>query len=211
MCEIACDLAQAPPGSRDDVRREVIMSVSVPFLETERLTLRGHRAEDLDESLGLWSDPQVTRYIGARPLGREEVWSRLLRYVGHWTIAGYGFWQIRERATDRFVGEAGLADFKRDLAISFDGAAEAGWVLAPWSHGKGYATEAMTAVLAWGAAAAHVGPRTVCMINPANAASLRVAAKCGYREFARADYKGAEVLVLERHCERRRDQPAQRP
>jgi len=171
------------------------MSVNVPILETERLTLRGHRALDLDEALAMWSDPEVTRYIGSKPAGREEVWARLLRYVGHWSVAGYGFWLIRERATGRFVGEAGIADFKRDIAISFDDAPEAGWVLQPWSHGKGYATEAMTAVLAW-TGAAH--PRTVCLINPDNHASLRVAAKCGYREFARTDYKGEDVLVLQR-------------
>lgn len=172
------------------------MSVNIPILETERLVLRGYRVEDLDEAAAMWSDPQVTRHIGGKSLGREEVWARLLRYLGHWSVAGYGFWQIRERATGRFIGECGLADFKRDLALSFEGAPEAGWILASWSHGQGYATEAMTAVLAWSAAALH--RRTVCLIDLANVGSLRVAAKLGYREFARTDYKGVEVLVLER-------------
>jgi RimJ/RimL family protein N-acetyltransferase len=170
--------------------------VDIPVLDTARLTLRGHRPEDLESSLALWSDPQVTRYIGGRPFSREEVWARLLRYLGHWSVAGYGFWQVRERATGRFVGEAGLADFKRELAVSFDGAPETGWVLAPWSHGKGYATEAMTAILTWSEAQGH--PRTVCLIDPPNTASLRVAAKCGYRELVRTPYKGADVIVLER-------------
>jgi RimJ/RimL family protein N-acetyltransferase len=174
------------------------------------LTLRGHAVETLDEALALWGDPQVNRHISGKPLGREEVWARVLRYIGHWAALGYGFWQIRERATGRFVGEAGLADFKRDfkpdpkpgpkpgLASSFDGAPEAGWVLAPWAHGRGYATEAMTAVLGWSDAAAQIGPRTVCIINPENTASLRVAAKLGYRELARGDYKGADVIAFER-------------
>jgi RimJ/RimL family protein N-acetyltransferase len=176
----------------------VTTTVSVPILETERLILRGHAVDTFDEALALWSDPLVTRHITGKPSGREEVWARLLRYIGHWAVAGYGLWQIRERATGRFAGEAGLADFKREIAVSFDGAPEAGWVLAPWAHGRGYATEAMTAALAWSDAAAHVGPRTVCMINPGNAASLRVAAKCGYRELAHTDYKGTEVIVFER-------------
>ncbi len=171
------------------------MTVYVPILETPRLILRGHRATDLDDSLSLWSDPEVTRHIGGRPSGREEVWARVLRYIGHWAAAGYGFWHVRERATDRFAGEVGLADFKRDLAFSFDGAPEAGWVFAPWSHGRGYATEAMTAVLAW-SAAAH--PRTVCIIDPDNAASRRVAARLGYRELAPAEYKASPVIVFER-------------
>lgn len=167
-----------------------------PILETVRLRLLGHGVGDLDDSLALWSHPEVTRYIGGRPFGREEVWARVLRYIGHWAASGYGFWQVRERATGRFVGEAGLADFQREIAVPLVGA-EAGWVLAPWAHGQGYATEAMTAVLGWGAANGH--PHTVCLINRDNTASLRVAAKLGYSELARTDYKGSDVLVFERH------------
>ena len=33
------------------------------------------------------------------------------------------------------------------------------------------------------------GSRTACIIEPENIASIRVAEKCGYREFARAFYK----------------------
>jgi RimJ/RimL family protein N-acetyltransferase len=171
------------------------MPAPIPVLETPRLILRGHRGSDLDDSLSLWSDPEVTRYIGGKPSTREEVWTRVLRYIGHWEALGYGFWHVSERSTDRFVGEVGVVDFKRDLAFSFEGAPEAGWVLLPWSHGRGYATEAMTAVLAW-TAAAH--PRTVCIINPPNLPSRRVAAKLGYREIGQVEYKGSDVIVHER-------------
>jgi RimJ/RimL family protein N-acetyltransferase len=88
-----------------------------------------------------------------------------------------------------------MADFKRDLAVSFDGAPEAGWVLAPWTHGRGYATEAMTAVLTWSAA---MHPRTVCMVDLDNLASRRVAAKLGYRELTPVDYRGTPVTLFER-------------
>jgi RimJ/RimL family protein N-acetyltransferase len=166
-----------------------------PVLESPRLILRGHRAGDLADSLALWSDPEVVRHIFGKPQGREEVWARVLRYIGHWAATGYGFWHVRERATDRFVGEVGIAEFQREIAVSFDGAPEAGWAFVPSAHGKGYATEAMTAVLAW-SDAAH--PRTVCIISPGNAGSLRVAAKLGFRELARTDYKTSEVIVFER-------------
>ena len=170
------------------------VQVPVPVLHTPRLVLCGHRVTDLDDSFAMWSSPEVMR-INGRPLSREEVWARLLRYIGHWAVHDYGLWQIRERATDRFAGEVGFADFRRDLAFSFDGAPEAAWVLAPWAHGQGYATEAMTAVLAW---TAPTHPRTVCIIAPDNAASLRVAARLGYREIGRADFKGSPIIVFER-------------
>lgn len=171
------------------------MILAAPVLETARLTLRAHRAADLDELLALWGDPAVVRYINGNPATREDAWGRLQRYAGHWALAGHGFWQIRERTTDRFVGDAGIAEFQRGLTLSFDGAPEAGWALAPWSQGAGYATEAMTAILAW-AAPAH--PRTVCIIHPDNAASLRVAAKLGYREFGHDTYRGNPVIAFER-------------
>lgn len=56
-----------------------------PAIETERLTLRGHRLEDFAESAAMWADPEVTRYISGRPFSAEEIWARLLRYVGHWS------------------------------------------------------------------------------------------------------------------------------
>ncbi|QSQ25935.1 GNAT family N-acetyltransferase [Pyxidicoccus parkwayensis] len=169
----------------------------IPAVDTERLTLRGHRLEDFEECFALWSNPEVTRHIGGKPSTREECWARLLRYVGHWDVMGYGFWVVREKATGRFVGEVGLAEFRRDIQPSFDGAKEAGWALMPEMHGKGYATEAVRAALAW--AEGRFGPeRVVCIIDPENAASIKVASKCGFREFARGTYKGAPTHIFER-------------
>jgi RimJ/RimL family protein N-acetyltransferase len=170
---------------------------SPPQLDTPRLVLTGHRAEDFEELLAMWSDPQVVRWIGGRPFSVEEVWTRLLRAVGHWPIVGFGYWVAREKASGRFVGEAGLANFKRDITPSFEGAPEAGWALARWAHGQGFATEAMGAVLAW--SQEQLQPeRTVCMISPGNTASIRVAEKCGYRETHRTSYRGEPAIVFTR-------------
>jgi RimJ/RimL family protein N-acetyltransferase len=169
----------------------------VPSLDTERLTMRGHAQGDFDEYKTMWGDPKVTRHIGGRPFSREECWTRLLRNVGHWQLSGFGYWIVRERGSGRFVGEVGFADLRRELEPSIEGVPEIGWVLAPWSHGQGFATEAARAAVAW--IERHLEPkRTVCLIDTDNAASLRVAAKLGYREFARATYKGAPVIVFER-------------
>lgn len=168
-----------------------------PTLQTERLILSAHRAEDFADLTAMWSDPRVVRHVGARPFTAEEVWTRLLRSVGHWPLMGFGYWVVRDRASGRFVGEAGLADFKRDITPSLGAAPEAGWALAAWAHGRGLATEAMGAVLAW--SDAELKPaRTVCVISPGNAASIGVAGKCGYREQLRAIYRGEPAIVFER-------------
>ena len=167
-----------------------------PVIETERLILRGHVKDDLDDCFAMWGDAAVTRFIGRKPAALDEVWSRLLRYIGHWDQMDYGFWAVFEKAGGRFVGEAGFADFKRQMSPSFGDTPEMGWVLSPAAHGKGYATEAVNAALAW-ADRRFAGGRTVCMIDPENAPSLRVAEKAGFREFARTNYHD-DVILLER-------------
>ncbi len=167
-------------------------SAGVPVIETARLRLRAHRAADLDACAAMWADPAVTRYIGGKPATRQESWTKLLRYAGMWALLGYGYWALEERATGRFAGELGFADFERGLA-ALD-APEIGWALASHAHGNGYATEAVRAAVAWADGAFAPPARTVCMIAPANVASIRVAEKCGYREFARADFQGDTIL-----------------
>jgi RimJ/RimL family protein N-acetyltransferase len=174
------------------------VSSSIPALETERLLLRGHTLDDFEDSAAMWSDPLVTRYIGGGPCSREETWTRLLRYVGHWSLLGFGYWVVHEKATRRFVGEVGFAEFMRSVQPPIEGTPEIGWVLVRRAHGRGYATEAVTAALDW--AETRFGPsqRTVCLIAPENRPSIRVAEKCGYERIAEAIYHGAQTLIFAR-------------
>jgi len=166
-------------------------------IATDRLALRRHRRDDLDACAAMWGDPLVTRHIGGKPFSAEEVWTKILRYAGLWSLLGFGYWVIEEKSSGRFVGEVGFADFKRAIAPPLGGAPEIGWALAAWAHGAGFATEAVAAAVAWGEARFAAG-RTVCLIGPDNAASIRVAAKCGYREFARTTYKDRPTILFER-------------
>lgn len=169
---------------------------AAPILETERLRLRGHVLGDFEDFAAMWADEAVTRFIGGKPSTREEAWARLLRYPGHWALLGYGYWMIEEKTSGRFVGEGGFGNFKRAIEPPLD-APEQGWALAPWAHGKGYASEAVGAMLGWGEA--HFGRSDfVCMISPENAPSLRVAEKAGYREVGRISYKGEPSILMRR-------------
>ena len=175
---------------------------AVPVIETERLRLRGHRLQDFANCVELWGDARVTRYIGGKPFSEEEAWLRLLRYVGHWALLGFGYWAIEEKSSGAFLGEGGFAELQRDIVPSLKGMLESGWVFLPAEQGKGYATEAALAMHAW--KDQHFPEKqAACIIDEPNAASLRVAEKCGYRETARTQYHGAAVVVLTR------DLPAQ--
>ena len=164
-----------------------------PHLRTRRLTLRGHRPGDLDDLTAMWNAPAVYRMIGGVPRSREEVWIRLLRLIGQWQAFGYGSWVVQDDGG--VIGEVGLIEARRAIDPPL-GLPETGWTLAPAAHGKGYAAEALAAVLDW--AAARGLSRTTCIIDPDNAASLRLAGKLGYAIVRQASYKDRPIHVLER-------------
>lgn len=165
-----------------------------PILRTERLVLTPHGAADLDDTAALLADPAVTAFIGG-PVPREQVWHRLLRYVGHWQLLGYGHWVVRDR-DGRYLGDVGLMDSRRDTEPGFEGVVEAGWAFAANAGGRGYAREAVAAMLGW--ADANGIARTVCIIDPGNAASIRLAEAVGYRPAGRVRYRDADTLFFER-------------
>jgi len=178
-----------------------------PDIETSRLV--GHRPTlaDLPDCADMWADPETRRFLGVPPSTPEESYARILRNIGHWHVHGYGFWVMRARATGRLVGDVGLRQFRRDLDPALNLLPEAGWVLAPHAWGQGFATEAATAALAW--ADTHIeAPEILCMINPDNTASLRVAAKLGFTGIAAAKYHDADVRLFSRRAARRASAPS---
>lgn len=165
--------------------------------ETPRLLLRRHEAADFPAYLEMCADPAMSRFSGLGPAGSEEAWMRLLRQAGHWSLFGYGFVAVEEKASGRLIGEAGLGDFKRPFGSAFDDSPEAGWAIARWAQGRGYATEAAAAVLEWIESRLGIR-RTVCLIHVENAASIRVAEKLGYTPFGECAYRGYSAIIFER-------------
>lgn len=157
------------------------------MLATARLHLRPHLPEDLGDSLRLWSDPATVRYIGGTPLTREEVWSRLLRNLGHWQVYGYGYFVVQHQG--EFLGEVGIAEFKREgLQLH----SEAGWVFLPEAQGQGFAREAVQHILEW------FSRPTSCIIHPDNGPSLKLALQLQYQPHQTALYKGQPTVVHHR-------------
>lgn len=144
----------------------------------------------------MWADPVVTRFLSTQPLSPEECWSRLLRYRGHWALMGYGYWAIEGWDTGDYVGDAGFANYRRQTEPQVEIAPEAGWVLARVHHGKGYATEAVQGILAWGRPHFGTGPLR-CIIQPDHTTSLRMAAKCGFVPKRTVIYKGSPTILLD--------------
>jgi RimJ/RimL family protein N-acetyltransferase len=165
-------------------------------IETQRLVLDAHTLDDFEPMVAVRTDLEVVQYLGG-PNTREECWMRLLRYRGLWPLLGYGFWAVREKSSGRYAGEIGFADYHRAVEPSIRRVPEAGWVLASWANGQGFASEGLAAALAWlDGATEH--RRSVCLINPANAASIRVAEKAGFGRAQTVRFRDWDTLLLER-------------
>jgi RimJ/RimL family protein N-acetyltransferase len=117
-------------------------------VRTERLDLRPHREDDLDDMLAFHSRPDVVRYVPWPVRDRAQTWAALqvkldqdaLRAPGQWLVLA-----VETRADRRVVGEVLL---KWDSDTSRQG--ELGFALHPDAQGQGLGAEAAQAMLALG-------------------------------------------------------------
>jgi RimJ/RimL family protein N-acetyltransferase len=172
--------------------------MSIPTLETERLVLRGHRLEDFDTFAAMWAKPELTRHLGDGSVkSREDSWTSFLRQVGHWQMLGFGNWVVEEKASGRHAGTLGFNERRRERSPEFEGVPELGWMFDTWASGRGFATESLSAALAWGKE--RLGSvRVIAITTPENAASMRVAQKCGFREHSRGLSVGRPRVLFDR-------------
>ena len=170
---------------------------AAPILETGRLRLRPFRAADLEPMAASLADPEVVRHLSGKPQSREDSWRRLLAVPGQWIMLGYGYWAVERREDGGWVGQVGFADYKRDMTPSIEGLPEMGWIFAAPAHGRGYASEAVAAALAWADETLRA-PDIPAIISPENAPSIRVAEKAGFGERTEARYRDETILLLRR-------------
>jgi RimJ/RimL family protein N-acetyltransferase len=162
----------------------------IPEVRTERLRLRGFTQADLAVwNRALFANPDVTRYLPIDgPLSDEALVQALGRSRAHWSHHGYGAWALEERAGGPFVGHCGLR------YLDDAGQTEIYYALAKPFWGRGLATEAAGAALAFGFERAGL-TRIVAYAVPDNTASTHVMAKLGMR-------MEDEVEIFGLHCVR---------
>jgi len=177
-------------------RRFVVLD-SAPLIQTERMTLRHFRRNDIQAFAETMADPQVVKHLGGEPNDREDAWRKLLTGAGFWSLMGIGMWAVERRSDHRLIGHLGFFDFQRDMRPSLAGEPEMGWVFNPRAHGKGYATEACEAALDWfdrTQPAASIPAIIACE----NAASMRLAERLGFKRRPDATYRGEPIALFRR-------------
>ncbi len=146
------------------------------ILHTERLVLRRlHSASEIAALLDLWTDPDVTQFMGG-PRNREDLQADFQATLEAPERDAYDLWPLLERDSLRLVGHCGL--LHKDVAGR--GEIEVVYVIAQSEWGQGYASEIAHALSRY--AFRKLGlTRLVALIDPGNLASERVAAKIGMR------------------------------
>ena len=156
-----------------------------PTLTTERLIITPTTLDHWEAYAAAWANPRMTAFIGGEPRNRNTSWGKFLQGIGLWSLFGFGYWSFIDRANGKLLGNGGLAQFERGIA-GLEGFPEVGWAFVPDAWGRGLATEAMAAVLAWSDTELKA-PEVRCIIDPGNAASERVAAKLGFVKIGEAE------------------------
>ena len=142
-------------------------------VETSRLALSPPVAADAAGVFERYaSDPDVTRYLGwPRHRTVADTQGFLDFSAVQWDQDGVGPYLIRGRADGRLLGSTGLALEPGGLAMT-------GYVLAKDVWGRGYATEALAAMVDVAAGIGVVQIYAVC--HPQHRASWHVLEKCGF-------------------------------
>ena len=118
-----------------------------PQLRTERLLLRRWRAADLEPFAAINRDPLVMEHFPA-PLSSVDSVALVERVERCFDHRGFGLWAVEIPTEAAFVGFVGLDPVDSELA--FAPAVELGWRLAHPFWGRGIATEAASAAMAFG-------------------------------------------------------------
>lgn len=159
------------------------------IFETERLTLREFRSDDLEDLAAMVGDPEQMRfYAGIRTRPEAEAW--LNRNLALYSAHGYGFWLVEHADSGSFSGYCGI----RPLDLDGAAATEIGWHVKKTFWNKGVATEAARAVRE--AARTRFGlPGVVALIHPEHVASRRVAEKIGLRIRETTVFEGEPTVI----------------
>jgi [ribosomal protein S5]-alanine N-acetyltransferase len=153
-------------------------STRIDTFETQRLAAERLRPDHLCDYLRLFQDSRAMKTLSpdGEPLSNEEAARWLQLSVEHWERHAYGFWALRTKLDQQFVGRAGLknvdVDGKREVELAY--------AFLPQFWGQGLATEVSESILKVAFETLRLS-EVICFTLKTNLASQRVMQKVGFR------------------------------
>lgn len=161
------------------------------ILETKRLYFRCLTMDDLDDLFTLYHSPDVRKYYSEGIPNYEETRRELEWIVDKcYPKYGFGMWATIYKETGKFIGRCGLCP----MDIEGNEEIEVAYMLDRDYWGHGLATEAAQAILNYGFERLGL-KHLICVINPGNLASARVAEKIGMTLEIYGDVNGEPTLL----------------
>jgi [ribosomal protein S5]-alanine N-acetyltransferase len=139
--------------------------------------------DDLDDLFALYKDPEIRKYFPEGILNFEETKEELEWHMnGHPKYPELGLWATIHKETGKFIGRCGLLPW----TIEGQDEVEIAYLLDKSFWGQGLATEAAQGILQYGFEYLQLS-RLICLIDPENIASQRVAERIGMSLEKRVD------------------------
>lgn len=154
--------------------------------ETARLILRTIEPDDAERQFRLLNTPTVMARLGGVK-EMQEIEAKHAKAMACYAREGFSFLMMIEKATGELVGHCGIKRVDNPLAKNV-GDHEVGWLVREDRWRRGYAEEAMRAVLDW--AFGRVGaPHVVALTSHNNIASWKLMEKLGMQRRADLDFE----------------------
>jgi RimJ/RimL family protein N-acetyltransferase len=145
-----------------------------PLFETARLACRKWRTTDVDALFEVYGDPVGARWVDdGSPITRAECEAWLEVTARNYSERGYGMFALDDRASAQTIGFCGL------VHPGGQAEAEVKYALLRARWGQGLASEAVPAIVAYGAQQ-HALTQVIATVAPENLASQRVLRKAGF-------------------------------
>lgn len=181
-------------GRDDDPTPAELREVASPYtrpLETPRTRLRPYRAEDEDHFVGLFQDPDVSRYVGdggdpGDPAEDRALFGRIFSLV--YRENRFAVW-----AVERDGSYIGHAELKPSPSDDVDGW-ELVYMLSRANWGTGLGGEVAQAITRYGLVDLQL-PAVWATIDHGNAASIKLITRLGYELVAIRPEDGTSVHI----------------
>jgi len=162
------------------------------IIETARLVIREVNIADLGSLADILSDAEVMRYSFRGVCTPAEIDNYIMGCQANYKANGFGQWAVIDKSNQKLIGLCGINNgFNGDLVIK-----HVNYRFAVSSWGKGFATEALSAVTET-AKNRYSLKQLYALIEPENKASLKIALNQGF-EFERETMYKERVLAYYR-------------